>query len=119
MTMEPTLISMELEKSDAEAMYGADMSEQPKYPYGLQLSLDEGLLAKLGLRELPAVGTDMKLVAEVEICSVSSYEAKDGSPDQRVCLQIEAMSLTPMTDDPSDQVAKPNPAQTLYGNNKG
>jgi hypothetical protein len=113
----PKLVSMEMDKSQSDAMYGmpetADKETGPKYPFGLQVRLEKEDLAKLGIKELPEIGTDMKLVAECEVISISQNESKDGLQSQCVCLQIEMMGLAPMKNDPSEK--KEDPAKTLYG----
>lgn len=70
----------------------APESDQPAYPYGLRIDLNDETLAKLGVTELPAVGTTMKLMALVEVTSASQYESKDGK-DRTICLQITDMAV--------------------------
>jgi hypothetical protein len=112
------LVSMEMTKSEAQELYASPVGnesapdETPKYPYGLKLDLDEEGLAKLKITELPKVGEKMVLTAQVEVCSVSQYESKEGGADQRVSLQITAMALEGGA---KEAPAKADPAQTLYG----
>lgn len=79
-------------------------SDEPEYPYGLRISLDSDALAKLGLTELPKVGTAMTLQARVEVVAVSQYEQKDET-NRSVELQVTDMEL----DTPRD-------AKNLYPN---
>lgn len=67
-------------------------SDAPEYPYGLRLGLDTDALTKLGIAELPEVGTVLKLVARVEVVSVSQYEHADGK-SKDLGLQITDMEL--------------------------
>lgn len=61
--------------------------DSPVYPYGLNISLGHEEIKKLGLKELPKVGSKMKMMAMVEITSVSQYESK-GGVDGSISLQI-------------------------------
>lgn len=67
------------------------MPEEPDYPYGLRLSLDEDALGKLGIT-LPAVGDSFFVVAVAKVRSVSEHESEDRKT-QHVDLQIEQLSL--------------------------
>lgn len=90
------MISMQMTPAEAKAetYLGTDSSDSdlPKYPYGLSLCLDDETLKKLGITELPPVGTVMQLTALVEVCSISNYENQEGS-DKSLNLQITDMEL--------------------------
>lgn len=106
------MISMKLTAAEAKAdtYLGTDSadSDLPKYPYGLSLCLDDEVLAKLGITELPPVGTVMQLTALVEICSVSQYENQEGK-DNSLNLQITDMEL-------ANGNSEPKPiANRIYG----
>lgn len=64
----------------------------PDYPYGLKLYLNDAILDKLGIEDLPALGAEMTITAKVRVTAVSSREAGDDA-DQNMELQITAMSL--------------------------
>lgn len=66
---------------------------QDEYPYGLRISLSNEELTKLGITELPAVDTEMKLTALVCVVGVGMNESQNGEPHKHVELQIEQMSL--------------------------
>ena len=57
------MISMKLTPEEAKQVNGgaccAGEPEQPAYPYGLSVSLDDKSLAKLGITALPQPGTKM------------------------------------------------------------
>jgi hypothetical protein len=91
------LKDMKLEKSDADKMYGQPTlaADQPKYPYGLQLNLDDASLSKLGLSQLPNVGEKMIVLAVVEVSNASAYENKGEGVKQSLGLQITEMCLHP------------------------
>lgn len=82
--------------------------EEPAYPYGLSISLDEDSMAKLGITEMPKPGSKMRLVAIVEVTSVSQHQAKDGDECRNLGLQITDMALA--KEAPGD-----NMAARLYG----
>jgi len=67
-------------------------AEQPAYPYGLTICLDDDSLSKLGIDSLPDVGTPFLLTARVEVCSTSQYQNQGGS-DRNLSLQITDMQL--------------------------
>lgn len=80
--------------------------EAPKYPYGLQINLDTESLKKLGITDLPEVGTVMILKAKVEVCSTSKNERADSEPCLCMGLQVTDMELG---------AGKKDTAKTLYG----
>lgn len=82
-------------------------TDQPEYPYGLCLSLNSDTLDRLGMTELPEIGTVLTLHARVEVTSVSQYERADGK-NRDVSLQITDMDL-------NQEGAAPN-AQRMYTN---
>jgi len=70
-------------------------AEPPKYPYGTAMYLPDEVLKKLGVTELPAVGTKMLLTAEVFVTGVSEREDQK-EKHKSVDLQMSAASLSPM-----------------------
>lgn len=93
--MEKKLVSMAIEKSEADKLYGQPtvMADAPKYPYGLRLSLDSVALDKLGVDKLPGVGEKLMLHAVVEVCCVSAYDSKDGGLKKSIDLQITDLEI--------------------------
>ncbi len=110
------MISMKLTPAEAKQEAGiAPMdAEQPAYPYGLTICLDDEALAKLGITSLPDVGTPFTLTARVEVCSTSQYQNQDGA-DRNLSLQITDMELgpPPSTQTPEERAAK------FYGTGTG
>jgi hypothetical protein len=89
--MATKLVSMKVDRSSAEEKTeAASMAvDQPAYPYGLSINLDEDGLEKLGLSaDDLKVGDTKMLIAKVEVTSVSSNETKGGGKSESVCLQI-------------------------------
>ncbi|KVE27249.1 hypothetical protein WS67_12165 [Burkholderia singularis] len=107
------LVSMKLTPAEAKTEAGegtalaalAAPEDQPAYPCGLTIYLDDEALAKLGMTALPDVGTPLTLVARVEVCSKSQYQNQDGT-DTSLSMQITDMALAPETQSPEQRAAK-------------
>lgn len=88
------LVSMKLpprDKTKEEKMYPSMAAgDDPEYPYGLCLNLDEKQLDQLGLKELPKVGSTIRLEAKAQITGVSENETQSGS---RRSLSIQITDL--------------------------
>ena len=67
-----------------------DMDE---YPYGLKIRLEDDELEKLGIKELPEIGKNMKVTADAKVDSISSNESKGSGPKRCLELQITGMSV--------------------------
>ncbi len=84
----------------------------PRYPYGLVLYLDDDTLKKLGLTELPKVGSSMQFAAMAKVTSTSqrAYQTEDGKEEMRTCidLQITDMDVPAPAKDPATM------AKSLY-----
>lgn len=91
--------------------HGSDgcVEDKPVYPYGLRIHLDNESLDKLGIKELPVVGVQMKLTALVGVVEVSVMERQEGEPERRMELQIMDMELTKPTEEKKDA------SEELYG----
>ena len=86
--------SMELSKKEGkEASPMAVKNEAPRYPYGLRISLENETLNKLGLDDLPKVGSYVKIRAEACVVSVSSNEDEGGKPRRSLAVQIERLAI--------------------------
>lgn len=91
MTLTSMMLSPEEAKNESPCCAEGD-DKGPKYPYGLSINLCDETLAKLGITELPAVGTKMMLHAMVEVTSTSQYERQD-EKEININLQITDMEL--------------------------
>lgn len=67
----------------------------PDYPWGLTLHLDQDELGKLGMKELPAVGTVFGLRAKVTVTSTRSSAVEGRDDENTVDLQITDMAVVP------------------------
>jgi hypothetical protein len=79
----------------------------PAYPWGLSIYLDNETLAKLGITQLPDVGSKLTLTALVEVSSNSQRQTQEGKT-VNMDLQITDMELAP-------HQAGPSAATVLYG----
>ena len=108
--------NMALSKADKQVSDSpvAIDNDREKYPYGLELSLDEKALSKLGVKELPKVGTKLMLEAKVVVGSVRESERANGRSSKHMGLQITDMELSTKSDDAGDE-GKESHADKLYG----
>jgi hypothetical protein len=104
------MISMKMtaeEAKDGDLCCDADSGAKgPAYPYGLTIYLDDKTLAKLGITELPDVGTKMALRAVVEVTSNSQRQTQEGKT-VNMDLQITDMELSTAVEKSSAQRAYP------------
>lgn len=85
------LVSMKrAEKSESKELAPY---EEPAYPYGLRICLGTDELKKLGIKNLPEVGKTMKIMAVVEVSSISMSESQNGGEYKSVDLQITELAL--------------------------
>lgn len=102
------MVNMQMSAEEAREMTQPTADDAPRYPYGLCICLDDDALEKLGLTQLPAVGTAMTLTARVEVSSTSAYQTRGGESEARLELQITDMEL-------GTAPASANAVNTLYG----
>lgn len=103
------LINMK-SKPEREEMLGEIERDEPRYPYGLCISLGKDELEKLGITALPKVGGEMMIHAKAMIKSTSAYETQGEGTDMRVELQITDMEIGQ-----TDNARNENRAEALYG----
>lgn len=92
-------------KNEVEAERSTMMAPEMRdeYPYGLRIRLGNDELAKLGITELPAIDTEMKLTALVCVISVTQTDSTDGEPYRNVEMQIEQMALAPAEEEAGEK----------------
>lgn len=108
------MTNLAMTKEQAKSEYGVEPTDDdlPKYPYGLSIYLDDDTLKKLGITDLPKVGTSMPATITVMVTGTSqraTQSSKDGK-QLRTCvdLQITDMDITMPTKSAAD---------VLYGQN--
>lgn len=112
------MINMAMTAEEAKEQYGGPCAvpadpELPKYPYGLELSLNDETMKKLGITELPDVNYVMKITAFVTVTNIGSSQSQGGEPEQRMSLQITDMQLD------APQRSNADIAAALYPNQGG
>lgn len=86
-------MAMDPEEAAEQMQPMADSTEGPRYPYGLELSLDDDSMAKLGMATCPDVGYVMKLTALVTVTSCSTSQQQGGDAENSMRMQITDMQL--------------------------
>lgn len=83
--------STKKDRSDNVACCG--QVDQPEYPWGLTINLENESIEKLGVnfKRFP-VGRKVKLVCEAEVVSASMESMKDGKDSKSIRLQIVSMA---------------------------
>lgn len=103
----PKLVNMKIDPAKEKEKYAAKEStlvEQPRYPYGLCIHLDDDVMQRLGMKSLPEVGKPIMVHAMADVTSVSEneYSEPDGKTEKRqsVTIQITDLALTKPEDIP-------------------
>lgn len=78
----------------------------PKYPWGLCIDLNDGSMKKLGITDLPQVGSEMYITCKVMVESVSMDQRREGEAETRCTLQITDMEMTPAARDLASELYK-------------
>ncbi len=88
------LVSMKRTKKDKKRENTDHAIGENSFPFGLTVSLDDESLTKLGIKDLPAVGTEMIVVGvgKVESVSKSSNERR---VSRNVSIQLEKLEVRP------------------------
>lgn len=97
-----------------EEMPGEIEADEPRYPYGLCISLGKEELEKLGITALPKVGGEMMITAKAVVKSTSAYDTQGQGQDMRVELQITDMDIGQ-----TENAQNNDRASKLYGNTNG
>jgi hypothetical protein len=92
--MSDHLVDMKLTKKEAKHEIACDSPKGPRYPYGLQIDLDDEALKKLGFTSLPDVGDEFIVVGVGPVTSVHEREDEDGT-DRRFQIQLQKLEVGP------------------------
>ncbi len=102
------MVSMKMSATERKEYNEVTASDAPSYPYGLCIHLDDDALEKLGLTEMPAVGTELMVMAKAVVKGTSAH-AYDGEQSHRsVDIQITDLELGPVA-------SASSAADALYG----
>lgn len=66
----------------------------PDYPYGLCLHLERDEIKKLGMNDLPKVGTEMPIHAMVKVTRVSQSAVEGSNEESSIDLQITDLGIS-------------------------
>lgn len=99
------MANMKQAREKSEPMEVAEY-DRPEYPYGLCLHLGKDELEKLGVTELPDVGTPVMISAKAFVKSTSAYDTQNDGKSMSAELQITDMELMPGE--------KKDPASVMY-----
>lgn len=66
---------------------------QPDYPYGLVLHLEKDEIDKLGMKQLPGIGTEMPMHVLLRVTRVSQSAAEGADEQTSVDLQITDIGI--------------------------
>lgn len=90
---DPKLVDMKFTKAEIKEEkreYGGEM--QP-YPWGLAIRLESTELEKLGIKDLPQVGSEMHLICVAEVTGVNMSSSVGQEDETCVALQITHMQV--------------------------
>jgi hypothetical protein len=105
------MVNMMQSAEEAKEDSAPSADDAPKYPYGLCISLDEEVLAKLGMTQPPAVGTKFTLTANATVTSASSYQTEGSENESSSSWQITDMEVA----SPTRPTSSADAASMLYG----
>lgn len=108
-----TLINMQQSAEEAKEQNEPAVSEAPKYPWGLCITLNDDSLEKLGVKSLPAVGSQVTIVAKADVSRVSGYQTQGGDSEASLDLQITDMQVEGL-----EASLLSRAAEQLYGKEK-
>lgn len=93
--MTPALKSMKLSSSEAKGESGEAVEmKAPSYPWGLQYSLNDDVLKKLGdTTDDYEVGEEYYLYAKCKVVGKSEREYENSAPSMSVDLQITDLAI--------------------------
>jgi hypothetical protein len=90
--------NLAMTKEEAKKEYGyepSDTDNLPKYPYGLSIHLDDDTLAKLGLADLPKVGSNLVAQITVTVTGTSQRATQSGKEGEtlRTCVDLQITDM--------------------------
>ena len=91
------LVSLKLDRKDAEGQSAEVAAESPAYPYGTCLHLDTGALAKLGIdtEDDAEVGAEVRVEARGIVTGYSVQKRQGGEDYRCVDIQLTDMAVEP------------------------
>lgn len=102
------MVNMKMSSEEAKEQMEPTAADAPQYPWGLCLNLDDDALAKLGITDLPPVGTQLSIQALVTVTSTGAYQTQGQEKEASLSLQITDMEIGAAPE-------KSPAAKSLYG----
>ena len=87
------LISMELPEGRGKATEMPEEMEPRRYPWGLELHLENEQLQALGIESLPKVGQTLTIAAKVKVTRCGEEEMEGEELRRMLALQVTEMGL--------------------------
>jgi hypothetical protein len=85
---------MKMSKEEAKEQSSPSTADTPRYPYGLEIRLDDDAIEKLGLGDGLNVGDEVMITAKAKVTGKSGYETLVGDAENSIDLQITDMDVT-------------------------
>lgn len=103
------MVNMKMSREERAESQAIAM-DQPDYPYGLCIDLDDDALTKLGITDMPKVGTEIMFRAKATVKSTGENQYEGQDKESRMSLQITDMEIGESMTDRNN-----NSASLLYG----
>ena len=85
---------------------------EPEFPFGTTLTLDDEVLKKLGITELPEVGSKKSIIALATCTDVSARAFTDENGKKKVRRSVDLQITELAIEDPEDAKTA---AEVIYG----
>lgn len=108
-----SLINMEMSQTQAKEYAQPTVADAPTYPWGLCITLNDDSLEKLGVKALPAIDTEVTIVAKAVVSRTSENQTHSGENCSSMDLQITDMQIDGLDADVFGRAA-----EMLYGKAK-
>ena len=83
-----------MSKEETKEQSSPATADTPRYPYGLEINLDDDAIDKLGLGDGLSVGDEVMITAKAKVTRKSGYETLVGDAENSVALQITDMEVS-------------------------
>lgn len=90
-----SLTNMQLPKRKRSAEEAISVTDELRFPYGLQIDLDDESLRKLNISNLPEAGAQFLVVGIGPVTSVRQTDNKRGK-DRSLTIQLQKIEVGPV-----------------------
>ena len=80
------------------AVNAATNSDGPEYPYGLKVHLDHNSMKKMGMKDMPGVGSEVMMHSKAHVVGARAEKREGRDEERHVELQITHLGVHPKTD---------------------